>query len=620
MLILVGVVNYVFMSIFDKKMEGVTQENMPLSKTINHIEQTQLKQAVLLQKILKYAHENADHNAGKIFMLQEEFDGQNKRIDSLLNAAEVICNKAIENKNKSEREKFEEVITKLDNIEKTHHEFAKKCILLFGKIGNREVKRAKKLENKIENETNELHLAVSKLLAEIELYTAISTQKAKSNKDMAMNINIFIIIIAIVIGLVISTVITGKITKQLGGEPSQVAEIANYLNSGDLSYKFKGEKIGAIGNLMNTYEKLKEIIVKVQKGIDGINTASTKLSRTAMNLSKSTAIQASSVEQVSNTLEGIVLNIEQNADNSMQTESFTVKALKDIKDVSKKAAAASKASKAITEKIKIINDIAFQTNILALNAAVEASHAGEHGKGFSVVAGEVRKLAERSKQAADEIDQLAEKSFNLVEGASHKMLETNPQIEMSTKLIQQIAKSSSEQKDGALQINSSVQDLNKITQQNALGAHDAALNAESLANQAEELLSLISFFSIKKKKNKKTETEKEVKAEAEEKTDEIIEKTEESDYEKFESEEEIGLEKFENEEELDEFENIEETGEQKEEKKEEIKNKETNVETEKQEKDEEEKENKTDKKEANDEPDGINLDLGEEDDDGFEKF
>lgn len=150
----------------------------------------------------------------------------------------------------------------------------------------------------------------------------------------------------------------------------------------------------------------------------------------------------------------------------------------------------------IANKISIIGDIAFQTNILALNAAVEAARAGEHGRGFGVVAAEVGKLADRSKLAAAEIDQLTKTSVNNAEIAGKLMKEIVPDIQKTSHLIQEISSANYEQSTGADQINSAIQQLNMVTQQNAATSEELATSAIELSAQAEQLQEIISFFRL----------------------------------------------------------------------------------------------------------------------------
>ncbi len=166
-------------------------------------------------------------------------------------------------------------------------------------------------------------------------------------------------------------------------------------------------------------------------------------------------------------------------------------------DVRERTINAVEANKNISEKIEVINEIAFQTNILALNAAVEAARAGEHGKGFAVVAGEVRKLAEHSKIVAEEIVSLAKNSFVITSDAGQKLDEMIPQIEKTTQLVQEIAAASSEQSNGVNQVNSAIQQLNEVAQQTTAASEELASNEEELEGQADQLKSTVSYFRIK---------------------------------------------------------------------------------------------------------------------------
>lgn len=495
-----GIVSYVYMNSIGHELYSIAEEDIVLSNKVTAVEAHQLEQSILIEQTLKHAYNNslgANEKGVKIKELEAEFIDYSHKSDQEIIQAEKICKEAIKHEKKEKvRKEFQDVLQALQKIEKEHQDFEHDAESLFETITRRKLYLVSELEEKIEKEESHLNYEIDSLLQVINRYTAESTIKAEAHEKEALGAIVVLLVISFAIGLILSITISSLITKPI----IKTVELATKIADGDLSQSIVSQQDDEIGEMMDALSrmvsKLKQIVAEIMAGSENIATASQQISSSSQQMSQGANEQASSVEEISSTMEQITANIEQNSENAAQTEKMADTAQQGIEAVSKQSQDTVNANKQISEKINIITDIAFQTNILALNAAVEAARAGEHGKGFAVVAAEVRKLAEKSKVAADEIVGLAKSSYELAELAGKKMEDILPQVAKTTQLVQEISSASFEQNNGVGQVNSAIQQLNKVTQQNAAASEELATSAEEMSSQGEQLKDLISFFSI----------------------------------------------------------------------------------------------------------------------------
>ena len=289
-------------------------------------------------------------------------------------------------------------------------------------------------------------------------------------------------------------------TERLVEVVADVGRVFAGLAHGDLTQRISRTTYGVFDQVKQDANasaiKLAETISEVRNSAEALTGASSQVSATAQSLSQAASEQAASVEQTTASIEAMSQSISQTSDNARVTDGMAAKTNKEAAEGGAAVSETVLAMKQIAAKIGIVDDIAYQTNLLALNAAIEAARAGEHGKGFAVVAAEVRKLAERSQEAAKEISELAGRSVSTAERAGKLLNEIVPSIQQTSQLVQEIAAVSVEQSESVVQIGGAMGQLSKATQQNASASEELAATSEELSGQAEQLQRAVAFFQL----------------------------------------------------------------------------------------------------------------------------
>ncbi len=305
------------------------------------------------------------------------------------------------------------------------------------------------------------------------------------------------------------------ITRSITGPIKRIIAFAGNLAGGDFTGRLndaRGDEMGHLSKALNkATDDLENLIGRIVDSSQNLAQAVDQISSGNQNLSQRTVEQASSLEEIASTIEEAMATINQTAENAVRARDLTTEGVDKSMQGNRIAIEAvssiiemTESSNKVASIIGVINEIAFQTNLLALNASVEAARAGEQGRGFAVVAGEVRNLAQRSRSASKEIEELVrdtiekvENSTELVNKTGNALTEIAEAATVSAQIISEISLASQEQKQGIGQINTAIVELDTMTQQNASLVEETSSASEEMMNQAKELLEMVRKFRIR---------------------------------------------------------------------------------------------------------------------------
>jgi methyl-accepting chemotaxis protein len=280
----------------------------------------------------------------------------------------------------------------------------------------------------------------------------------------------------------------------------EIIEVTRQLQEGHLHDRTNVKRRDELGDLAtqinSVVDKLASVISRIRQMTGSVSTANNELNTSAHQLAQGSEQQAATLQEIASSLQNVDASVGRNAQHARDTARMANEASTQAERGGEAVRETVGAMREITQKILIVDDIAYQTNLLALNAAIEAARAGTHGKGFAVVAGEVRKLAERSQAAAQQISDLAKKSVAVAENAGSLLDRTVPMIRDTSNLIQEIAAASQEQMAAIREINVGVSQLEEVVQQNATASHELSATATGLASQSSGLQREVDFFQL----------------------------------------------------------------------------------------------------------------------------